>query len=331
MKKMAALWLPFFLGITFTLFRLLSVRKTMYHLIGKILVMSGLILSTCPLLLSAGKEEAPLSETILSKRLYQLTPPEITSLIQKVIWTNPTRAENIVTYSRIALGTPYALGCLGEGTSGRYDKDSLVDFSRVDCLTFCEQILALAISKDYEDTFKNLQNIRYRNGTMSFHTRNHFVMADWVTHNQWLIKNVTEERYGSLCKEMVKTIDRRNFAASQGCADTSDFPPPQTMGIHYLPKQHLPASALKLKGSEIMVLITSREGIFASHLGFIVKRNDGFLVFRHASSIHSKVIDEPFQKLCRRVMEDQQIAGAVVLAVRDDQTIPPAPVTGTPQ
>ena len=329
---MAALWLPFFLPITFTTLytdysqgnyvsfdwqNTLNFRYNSYHLPA----------TACPR--ETGNH--PCQEKVLSKRLYQLTPPEINSLIQKVTQTHPTRAEKIAAYSRLALGTPYALGCLGEGTEGRYDKDSLMDFSRVDCLTFCEQILALAISKDYNDTFQNLQKIRYHNGTISFHARNHFVIADWITHNQWLLRNVTEERCGSLCKEMVKTIDRRTFAAAQGCADTNGFPPPQTMSIHYLPKQHLLPSAPELKGSEIMVLITTREGIFASHLGFIVKQDDGSLLFRHASSIHNKVIDEPFNQLCRRVMEDQQIAGSVLLAVRDDHMLPPAPVTGTPQ
>ena len=320
-----------FLCITLTLFLLDTVRETMYHLIGRILLLSGMILTISLLYLPDGYGVPPLPETIPSKRLYQLTPPEIDSLIQKVIQAHPTRVENIDTYSRLALGTPYALGCLGEGTEGSYDKDSLMDFSRVDCLTFCEQILALAISKDYSDTFQNLQKIRYHNGTISFQARNHFVIADWITHNQWLLRNVTQERCGSLCKEMVKTIDRRSFAAAQGCPDTNGFPPPQTMSIHYLPKQHLLSSAPEFKGGEIMLLITTREGIFASHLGFVLKRDDGSLVFRHASSIHNKVIDEPFNQLCGRIMKDQQIVGSVLLAVRNDHSMSPVPVTGTPQ
>jgi hypothetical protein len=156
-------------------------------------------------------------------------------------------------------------------------------------------------------------------------------MADWITHNQWLIKNVTQEHCSPLCKEMVKTIDRRAFADSKGCNNTKGFPPAETVGIHYLPKQHLLSHASGLKGSEIMVLITTSEGIFASHLGFIVKGEDGSLVFRHASSIHNKVIDEPFSKLCGRILKDQHIAGSVFFAVRDNVTISPAPVTDIPQ
>ena len=37
-------------------------------------------------------------------------------------------------------------------------------FSRVDCVTFCEQTLALAISSNYDNMFENLKRIRYHNG-----------------------------------------------------------------------------------------------------------------------------------------------------------------------
>lgn len=295
------------------------------------LLMLTIILTISILLLPPENGAQSLSETAPTKRLYQLTPPEINALLQHVIDNYSTTTEKIAVYSGLALGTPYARDCLGEGTEGRWDKDPLIDFTRVDCLTFCEQILALAISTDYNDTFKNLQKIRYRNGTIGFNTRNHFVMADWITNNQWLLKNATEEHCSLLCKEMIKTIDRRNFAASKGCADTNGFPPAERVEIHYLPKHHLLSRASGLKGSEIMVLITTREGIFASHLGFIVRKDDGSLVFRHASSLHNKVIDEPLEQLSRRMLEDQEIAGSVVFAVRNNFIIPAVPVVDTSQ
>lgn len=321
---MAALWLPFFLPVTFIFSTLFIFRGSMYRLIGRILLCFSTALTISILLLQPGNGKQSLSETELRKRLYQLTPLEINALIKNVIEAYGPTTEKIAVYSGLALGTPYARDCLGEGTEGRCDKDPLIDFTRVDCLTFCEQILALAISKDYKDTLKNLQKIRYRNGAISFHTRNHFVMADWIIHNQWLLKNLTEEYCGTLCKEMIKTIDRRTFAASKGCADTDSFPPAETVKIHYLPKQHLLSRASGLKGSEMMILITTREGIFASHLGFIVKGNDGSLAFRHASSIHNKVIDEPFNQLYRRILKDECISGLVFLSIRDHFTIPPA-------
>ena len=266
-----------------------------------------------------GKAE-PLPQEIKNfKKLYQLNISEIDSLIKDISRTHSTTAEKISAYSQLALGTPYSRDCLGEGANGKHDKDPLIDFSRVDCMTFCEQVLALAISKKYQDAFNNLQKIRYHNGTISFTTRNHFVMADWLPHNQWLLKDITEEIDGSLCKDMVKTIDRRKFAESLGFNDTKSFLPPQRISIKYIPKQNLLTISDKLKGSEILVLITTREGIFVSHLGFIIKNRDSSLLFRHASLTHKKVIDEPFTQLYKRLQDDQHIAGSIFIQVSRSQ------------
>jgi len=265
-------------------------------------------------------ETEPLPQEIKSsKKLYQLNISEIDSLIKDISRTHSTTAEKISAYSQLALGTPYSRGCLGEGVNGKHDKDPLIDFSRVDCMTFCEQIMALAISNNYQGAFNNLQKIRYHNGIINFITRNHFVIADWLPHNQWLLRDITEEQGGTLCKDMVKTIDRRTFAESLGFNETKSIPPPQRISIKYIPQKHLPTIADKLKGSEIMILITKREGIFASHLGFIIKNRDSSLLFRHASLTHKKVIDEPFTQLYKRLQDDQHIAGSIFIQVSRPQ------------
>jgi hypothetical protein len=150
-------------------------------------------------------------------------------------------------------------------------------------------------------------------------------MADWLPNNQWLLKDITRDIGGGLCQEMTKIIDRRGFAASRGCADAGDWPQPQRMSIRYIPTRHLPATAAHLKGSELLVLITNREGIFASHLGFIIKAGDGGILFRHASSIDKKVTDEPIERLHRRMAEDRQIAGFALIAVREESNQSPPP------
>ena len=156
---MAALRLSFFLPLTFICSTRFIFRGSMYRLVGRTLLCFSIALIISMLLLPLGNGTQSLSERELSKRLYQLTPPEINALIKNVIEANGPTTEKIAVYSGLALGTPYARDCLGEGTEGKCDKDPLIDFTRVDCLTFCEQILALAISKDYRDTLKNLQKM----------------------------------------------------------------------------------------------------------------------------------------------------------------------------
>jgi hypothetical protein len=278
-------------------------------------------LTIIPILISqapAKDTTPPLKAEKASVKLYQLPVSKIDSLIKDTSRTHSNTTEKIAFYSRLSLGTPYVRGCLGEGARGKYDKDPLIDFSRVDCMTFCEQVLALSISHNYQNAFQTLQKIRYLNGNISFTARNHFVMADWLPHNQWLLKDITEETGGPLCKEMEKTIDRRTFADSFGYNDPKNFSSPRQFTIKYLPKKYLPTISDKLQGSEIMVIITSREGIFASHLGFIIREKKGPLIFRHGSLTQKKVIDEPYDRLCRRLQEDQHTAGIVLIRVRKD-------------
>jgi hypothetical protein len=259
----------------------------------------------------------PLTAEKASGKLYQLPVSKIDSLIRDTSRTHSRTAEKIAFYSRLSLGTPYVGGCLGEGARGKYDKDPLIDFSRVDCMTFCEQVLALSISHNYQNSFQTLQKIRYLNGAISFSARNHFVMADWLPHNQWLLKDITEETGGPLCKEMEKTIDRKSFTDSLGYDDPKSSLSPRRVTIKYLPKKYLPTISDKLQGSEIMVIITTREGIFASHLGFIIReKKENPLLFRHGSLTEKKVIDEPYDRLCRRLQEDRHTAGIVLIRVR---------------
>jgi len=274
----------------------------------------------------AGSAAAPPGEPLPQEQLYRLTIPQIEEVMAAVARTHRSRTARIAAFSERALGTPYAADSLGEGSGAACDADPLIDLSRVDCVTFCEQVLALTMSRNYDEAFRNLQRIRYRDGIISFATRNHFVMADWLPRNQWLLKDITGDAGGELCQVMTKTIDRRSFAASRGCADAGEWPQPQRISIRYIPTPHLPKTVLQLKGSEVLVLITRREGIFASHLGFIIKSGDGSTLFRHASSIHKKVVDEPIEHLYRRIEKDRQIAGFALIAVRGeaDQSPPPA-------
>lgn len=297
----------------------------------KTFLLTGVLITISFAELPQGNGESLFNTTTPVKKLHQLTIPEIDGYITAVSQTRFTPVQKIATYSHLSLGTPYAEGCLGEGSTGSYDKDPLIDFTRVDCTTFCEQILALAISKDYRDAFRNLQKIRYRNGIPRFTSRNHFILADWLPNNQWLLKDVTQEKGGPLCKAMVKTIDRSAFAASLGYDNVKGFVPPELVSIYYLPKQHLFTITPALGGSEIMVLITTRAGIFAAHLGFIIKNEDGSLSFRHASRINKKVIDEPLEKVSKRLSMEEHIAGIVLLAVRDDYRIPVEQINDTLQ
>lgn len=218
------------------------------------------------------------------KKLYQMTSKDIDALLDEQWNSRPHVRDRIMYYSELAVGTPYVKFCLGEGPEASYDPDPLMDLARVDCMTFCEQILALVISRSYRETFHTLQRIRYRDGKIDFTWRNHYTIADWLPNNAWLLEDATDQVGGARCTSMTKTIDRKKMLRDKGCAEVDHVPEVQQITIRYIPKDVVLELADKLKGGEIVSLITSKPGIFSSHMGLVARNSAGTLLFRHASS-----------------------------------------------
>jgi len=256
--------------------------------------------------------------TLTTKRIYQMVWKDVDVALVNVSAAKPDPDQRIMFFSELAKETPYIIFCLGEGPLGLYDKDPLVDIARVDCMTFCEQILAMSISRNYQDFFQYLQKIRYRDGIVDFKMRNHFTIADWLPNNSWLLEDVTDLIGGTLCQPMTKTIDRAKDFAAMGCTDTHDVPPAQTMTVKYIPKEYLLQVVDNLRGGEIVSLIQRREGIFSSHMGLIAKDTQGKLIFRHASRSAEKVVDEPYEEYVKKLFDWENNAGMIFMRIRRD-------------
>jgi 3D (Asp-Asp-Asp) domain-containing protein len=254
-----------------------------------------------------------------AQKLFEMNSAEIDSLLRTTLATYPDFVQRLSIYSEKAKGTPYKLSPLGEGPNGKYDRDPLVNFSRADCVTFCEQMLAMSISGSYAEMLQHLQRLRYRNGTVDFRARNHFMMADWLPNNAWLIEDVTKLVGGHLTARMTKTIDRAAFLRKMGVRDASVAAiPPQTMTIDYIPKENLSAIKSKLQGGEMVCIVQNQPGIFIAHTGFIIRDRFGNVLFRHASPRFDarQVIDEFFDDVVKQLGRDPNRAGMVLLRAR---------------
>ena len=62
-----------------------------------------------------------------------------------------SHGQRLDAISRLFVGAPYQLSPLGEGASGRIDRVPLVRFDRFDCVTFVEEVMALAWSRTVND------------------------------------------------------------------------------------------------------------------------------------------------------------------------------------
>jgi 3D (Asp-Asp-Asp) domain-containing protein len=256
--------------------------------------------------------------SLTDKPIYRMTWTDVEEMLANLSAAETDPDRRIQFLSEVGLGSPYLIFCLGEGPSGLIDKDPLLDLARVDCMTFCEQILAMAISRTYQDFFQNLQKIRYRDGIVDFKMRNHYTIADWLPNNAWLLEDATELIGGSLCRPMAKTIDRPRFFSNMGCADLRGVPPPETKTVRYIPKEHLLDVQEYLRGGEIVSMISHQEGIFSSHMALIAKDSDGGTIFRHASRTAGEVLDEPFEEYVRKIQDWEKTAGMIFMRVRRD-------------
>ncbi|MBU2713311.1 N-acetylmuramoyl-L-alanine amidase-like domain-containing protein [Zooshikella harenae] len=118
----------------------------------------------------------------------------------------PQRIEKI---SELLLNSPYSEGVLGEGINGKYDKDPLYRFDEFDCTTFVEIVLAVSISNSIDSFKVNINNIRYKDGYVSFGTRNHFPSLDWIPNNYAILEDVTRYISPDESKKAVALIDKR--------------------------------------------------------------------------------------------------------------------------
>ncbi|HEY9841213.1 MAG: N-acetylmuramoyl-L-alanine amidase-like domain-containing protein [Candidatus Sericytochromatia bacterium] len=251
------------------------------------------------------------------KPLFQMSPAEIDKWLPSLkAMSLPQRMQAV---SARAIDTPYFLGPLGEGPNAPFDKKPLMDLSRVDCVTFCEQTLALSMSSSYKQAYEVLQKIRYKGGQKPserlMETRNHYFMADWVPNNRWLVSDVTPSLPGH--QPLTRTISHKQLFASQNFTGIQVREPDRNVTIQYIPDTKLQGLEKQLKSGDIGVLIQDHPGIFAAHTGMMFKLTDGRWVFRNATSLEpKKVVDTPWPTLIEALQKSKRLIGMTFVRPR---------------
>jgi len=198
--------------------------------------------------------------------------------------------ERINYFSNKLKGKPYFLGPMGEGLSIYPSYKPRVNFNEMDCVTYMEHVLALSYAKNYNDFFRILQNIRYKNGVIDYKTRNHFLVADWMTNNGFAAGSGWVEIFE-------KEIDKKKFFADPSLDNPK-------VNIAYLPKAEaiVYADTMKFARDTIfgLAILSDLPGLDAAHTGFVVGsgKKKG-LMFRHASQLKGKVIEQPLSEFLK--------------------------------
>ena len=230
---------------------------------------------------------------------------QLKSLYSSPMWSSKmvqhSTVPRVIYFSKIFLAqkSPYILDPLGEGEQGLFSKNPLYRFDGFDCTTFVETVLALARSENAEAFRTSMNQIRYKEGRISYETRNHFPSLDWIPNNTraGVVKDITGVIAGENTKWAQTWIDKGAWYRKKGEAYSalSKLFSPELAQLPYISKDDLlnrPALVDRIPSGSIFHVVRMNWDAAAeaagtpldvSHMGFLV-REQGVLYMIHASN-----------------------------------------------
>ncbi|MCK6504859.1 DUF1460 domain-containing protein [Myxococcota bacterium] len=103
-------------------------------------------------------------------------PEELVAVAREVA-ARPV-GERMAAISQVLLGRPYRVDAAGEGRAP--DRDPPARYDAFDCLTFVEEVLALALAGDPLSAPALRQRLRYGDAAPTYEARRHFMISQWV-------------------------------------------------------------------------------------------------------------------------------------------------------
>jgi len=220
-------------------------------------------------------------------RLEPWTPARIDALLRR---TSSLRSagDRIERISREFLGTPYVSSTL-ERPPGQ-PETLVVNLNGMDCFTLLDYVEAMRTAVSEAGFRKQLARVRYRQGTVTYETRNHFFL-DWLLYNADRVQDVTETLGGSGVRREVIHLNRKN----EGSLWVPDLPVRETP-VAWVPSSGMtPEVVNRLETGDYIGFRAKEEGLDVTHVGIFVRAGVGSFL-RHASSLHGRVMDEGFQE-----------------------------------
>jgi hypothetical protein len=261
------------------------------------------LLSLTGLLTQAGAQEClPRSQTFLGDTRFHA----LCAQAREGRWDRLPIGERVAAFGQAMVGTPYV------GFTLEIDdhvESPSVNFTGLDCWTFFETALALArmthrpdFQEDPGLLLREIEATRYRGGrcTGGYLERIHY-LEEWFrdNHARRNIRDITRELApvvplkGRRIDEMTVLWKsyrylRHNPALRSGMAAIEQEL--QGHPFHYIPEASVAALEPRLQNGDIIGIVTHKPHVYCSHVGLIVRTQDGAARLMHASSTHRRVI-----------------------------------------
>lgn len=206
----------------------------------------------------------------------------------------PTKYDTLTPYSNVVRGA---------------SEEFIIDFTGLDCVTYVEAVLAMAHADSYDSFRKNLQNIRYARGEVSYGARNHYMTADWVPHNRGFVNDVTD----ALSDFRAQTVRKTLRLIDRDADGTKEAQPAE---ITFIPKGEISAIKGKIENGDIIIITSSRDDLDVRHTG-LAEWHNGELYLRHAKQ--GKETQRDNTPLIPYLMGNRQFSGIQIIRPKKEK------------
>lgn len=183
--------------------------------------------------------------------------------------------KDITKLSEKFLGTKYVSNTLSNSEINTSKENLIINFDALDCFTFIDTFEALKSAGNKEEFKKNLIKMRYKDGDISYHKRNHF-FSDWIEFNDMI--DITCS-LGKCEKKMKYLNDNEKYLKDIATVKRE---------ISYIKSTNIDITLLQ--DGDYIGIYTNKDALDVTHTGIIIKKEDGIFI-RHASSLKKKIID----------------------------------------
>ena len=234
---------------------------------------------------------------------------EITDLMRKAHAHFQHKATDkgqiVLFFARHFIGRPYVAHTQEKNSI----ENIIVNTKELDCTTLVETVAALTKAYYKKGTFADfvsaLESIRYRNGKVNGYASRLHYFSWWISDNEKrhnVIDLGKDGNYPYIAKQKIDVhfmssnpLLYRQLADSPALVEEIKQYEDQQNGetVNYIPKNllNLGQQQLGIKDGDIIALVTSKDGLDISHVGFAAWKGDK-LHLLNASSLAHNVIED---------------------------------------
>lgn len=199
----------------------------------------------------------------------------------------------MVNIGKSFMQTPYVAKTLEIG-----DTETLVvNLQGLDCTTFVENVLAFSLllrqqEMSFDAYLKNLEIIRYKNGSLNGYASRLHYFSEWIANNaeKGLLKDITGEIGGAAITKDINFMsthrdlypflaDDVNFSKIKASENYLN-----NQAICVLAQDDIAANEHLIQTGDIIALATSINGLDVTHTGIATREKDGRIHLLHAST-----------------------------------------------